>query len=211
MTVLVVVAALAVVFSFVAGFIWNVRKGRELMRWMQDGLTLLGERTTARWLGSSAVEMVIRQARPPFEQVTVIIFLEPRDIPWMWALSRWRGRRDTVILRGHLRRQPRSELEVLDPRSWSGRDALRRMPAAEWSLRQPTAPGALPTWFKGESALERADDLVALADRAGLSVRRLSVRRTEPHFQLHLAPPGAGASARAFFEAVRALGERAPA
>jgi hypothetical protein len=211
MTALVAVVAVAVVCWFAAGTIWNVRRGRELMLWMQGGLSVLGERTTARWLGSTAVEMVIRQAKPPFEQVTVIIFLEPRDMPWMWALSRWRGRRDTVILRGHLRRQPRSELEVLDPGSWSGRDALRRMPPAEWSVRRPTSPGALPTWFRGPSALERADDLVALAGRAGLSVRRLSIRRTEPHFQLHLAPPGAAASPSAFFEAVRALGERAPA
>ena len=211
MTAIVTAAALVVVGWFAAGTIWNVRRGRELMAWMQEGLPVLGERTTVRWLGSTAVEMVIRQAKAPFDQVTVLIFLEPRDIPWMWALSRWRGRRDTLILRGHLRRLPRAELEALDPASWSGRDALRRMGPAEWSRRDAPFPGALPTWVKSPSALERADELVALAGRAGLSVRRLSVRRTEPHFQLHLAPPRAGTSAGAFFEAVRALGERAPA
>ena len=100
MTLPITVLALALLAWFMAGTIWNVRRGRELMRWMQGGLPLLGQRTTVRWLGSTAVEMVIRQARPPFQEATVLIFLEPRDVPWMWALSRRRGRRDPVSLRG---------------------------------------------------------------------------------------------------------------
>ena len=63
MTELIGIAAVAVVAWFAAGTIWNVRTGRELMRWMQDGLPLLGSRTTVRWLGSTAVEMVIGDAR----------------------------------------------------------------------------------------------------------------------------------------------------
>ncbi len=43
MTELIGVAAVAVVAWFAAGTIWNVRAGRELMRWMQGGLPLLGE------------------------------------------------------------------------------------------------------------------------------------------------------------------------
>ena len=79
------------------------------MRWMQGGLKLLGERTTVRWLGSTAVELGNREAKAPFEEVTVVVFLEPRDVPWMWALSRARGRRDTLIVRGQLRRPPRKK------------------------------------------------------------------------------------------------------
>lgn len=211
MTLAIAVLAVLVVVWFAAGTAWNVRKGSALMRWMQGGLPVLGERTTVRWLGSTAVEMVIQKARPPFEQVTLVIFLEPRDVPWMWALGRGTGRRDTLIIRGRLRRAPQADAEALDPASWSGRDALHGIASAEWSVRGPASPGGLSTWYKTPASLARADDLVELAGRAGLSVRRLSVRRTEPHLQLHVAPPGAGASASAFFEAVRALGERAPA
>src|SRR5512143_1159603 len=57
MSELIAVAAVAVVAWFAWGTIANVRKGRELMRWMQGGLPALGERTTVRWLGSSVVEM----------------------------------------------------------------------------------------------------------------------------------------------------------
>ncbi len=77
-TLLLAAVSVVVVGWFAAGTVFNIRKGTALMRWMQGGLPLLGERTTVRWLGSTAVEMVIRQAKAPFEQVTLVIFLEPR-------------------------------------------------------------------------------------------------------------------------------------
>ena len=127
MTELIGIAAVVVVAWFAAGTIWNVHLGRETMRWMQDGLPSLGERTTVRWLGSSAVELVIDKGKAQFARAAVVIFLEPRDLPW-WPLSRLRGRRDTLIVRGVLKRIPNVELEALDPSSWSGRDALPRVP-----------------------------------------------------------------------------------
>jgi hypothetical protein len=210
-TAVITVVAVLLVAWFAAGTAWNVRRGSNLLRWMQGGLPALGERTTVRWLGSTAVEMVIREARPPFQRAVVLIFLEPRDMPWMWALSRPRGRRDTLIIRGWLRRPPKADLEALDPKSWSGRDALRGVASSEWSVRPPSARGGVATYYRSAGALARADALLDMARGASLTVRRLSVRSGEPHFQLHLAPPGASVSASAVFEAVRALGERASA
>jgi hypothetical protein len=206
MTGLVGIAAVAIVAWFAAGTIWNVRKGRELMRWMQGGLPVIGERTTVRWLGSTAVELVVNQGKAQFARMTVVIFLEPRDLPW-WPLSRLRGRRDTLIIRGVLRRVPSFELEALDPASWSGRDALPRVPR-EWPVRQAAAPSAA-VHHASAAALVHAEALLALARRAGMEVARLSVRRTEPHFQLHVRLPDRRQSARNFFEAVHALAERA--
>lgn len=203
MTELVGIAAVVLVAWFAAGTIWNVRKASALMRWMQGGLGALGERTTVRWLGSTAVEMGLRGARAPFSAVTLVIFLEARDLPW-WGIGRARGRRDTLIVRGVLGRAPALELEVLDPASWSGRDALRRVPK-EWAER----PGALVVHYAAGAALARADALLAACARDGLVVRRLSVRRTEPHFQIHIDLPDTGKPAREFFEAVRALAELA--
>jgi hypothetical protein len=208
MTELIAIAAIALVAWFAAGTIWNVRRGSALMRWMQGGLPVLGERTTVRWLGSSVVEMAIRDGKAPFAGVTLLIFLEARDMPWMWALGRSRGRRDTLIVRGVLRRTPKVELEALDPASWSARDARPRVPA-EWPVRQPAAPGGLVVHHTNAQALERADALLALAQSAGLQVARLSVRRTEPNFQLHVALPDSRQGARDFFEAVHTLAERA--
>lgn len=210
MTELIAIVAVAVVAWFAAGTIWNIRKGRLLMRWMQDGLPALGERTTMRWLGSSAVEMTIREAKAPFTSVTLIIFLEPRDMPWMWALSRSRGRRDMLIVRGALRRTPAAEFEALVPGSWSERDVLPRVPA-DWKRRDPANAGDLVVHHASSDGITQADVLLAFAARAGLEVRRLSVRRTEPNFQLHVALPEERQAARAFFEAIRAVAERARA
>ena len=173
------------------------------MRWMQEGLPLLGSRTTVRWLGSTVVEMVIGDARAPFTSATLLIFLEPRDLPW-WPLSRARGRRDTLIVRGALRQAPALELEAFDPRSWSGRDALPRVPRG-WLARE----GAIAVHYESTPALERADALIARAQGAGMRLARLSVRRAGPHFQLHVALPDRQRPAREFFEAVHALAELA--
>ena len=210
MTELVGVAAVTIVAWFAAGTIWNVRKGSALMRWMQGGadggLRALGERTTVRWLGSTALEMVIRDAKAPFTGVSLVIFLEARDLPWMWALGRSRGRRDTLIVRGVLRRSPALELEALDPASWSGRDALARVPR-QWPLREAAAQGGLVVHYANAGALARADELLALAERAGLTVKRLSLRRAEPNLQIHIAFPDGRQPAHEFFEAVHALAE----
>lgn len=211
MTEFIGVAAVAVVAWFAAGTIWNVRKGNALMRWMQGGaeggLRALGERTTVRWLGSTAVEMVLSDAKPPFAAATLVIFLEPRDLPW-WPISRARGRCDTLIIRGVLRRTPAVEIEALDAASWSGRDALPRVPP-DWLVSPRAAPGGLIVHHASAGALAHAYALLALIERAGLVTMRLSVRRTEPHFQLHVRLPDCRKPAGDFFKAVRDLAERA--
>jgi len=204
MTALIAIAAVALVAWFAAGTIWNVRRGHAVMRWMQDGLPLLGERTTVRWLGSSAVEMVIREGKAPFASATLVIFMEARDTPWMWALGRLRGRRDLLIVRGVLRRAPSLECEVLEAGSWSAREAQSRVPR-EWAQDNV---GVLA--IHGASAEARAFAVVLLeqARGVGLTVKRLSVRRNEPHFQIHVGLPGVGQPANGFFTAVRGLAER---
>jgi hypothetical protein len=208
MTELIAVAAVAIVAWFAAGTIWNIRRSRMLMRWMQGGLPVLGGRTTVRWLGSTAVEMTIRDGKKPFASATLVIFLEARDVFWMWGLGRLRGRRDTLIIRGVLRNSPKTQFEAFGPVSWSGRDVRQRVPA-EWGIRQAAEAGGLVVHHADAGALDRADVLLREAKRAGMAVKRLSVRRTEPNFQLHISLPDGRQDARAFFEAIHALAEGA--
>jgi hypothetical protein len=194
---------------FAVGSAANVRRGNAVLKWMQGGLKQIGDKATVRWLGTTSVDLVLARAKGPFEQASVVVFLEPRDLPWLWALSRYRGRRDTLILRALLGRPPLEELELLDRESWSGREALSRMKEERWSVREPSAPGELPAYYKFETALARAEALLAPTRAAGLAVRRLSVRKTEPHLTVHVDLPAASSDAAGFFEAIRALGEAA--
>jgi len=194
---------------FAFGVIWNIRHGNAVLRWMQDGLPRLGEKTTLRWLGSSAVELSIAKARPPFRRVELLLVMEPRDVPWFWLIARSRGRRDLLIVRGQLVTAPPFEYDLLSPGSWSEREALGRGEARPWeselldgaNFRAPAptrplsrriAPGALEAARKIQPA-----------------VWRLSSRREFPQLELHVPlPQPRQADARQFFDALRALAER---
>lgn len=194
---------------FAAGSIWNVRKGKAALRWIQGGLPLLGERTTVRWLGTTSVEMVIAKARKPFEQATLVIFLEPRDVPWIWGPSHLRGRRDTLIVRARLAKTATADLEAIDVASWSGREARSRISGERWELREPEGTEPLPLFYKLERAPALADECLALLRKEGLTVRRLSIRRNEPHVQIHVDLPSAATGAAEVFAVIRNIGERA--
>jgi hypothetical protein len=195
--------------AFAVGSALNVRRGNAAMAWLQGGLKQLGDKATVRWIGTTAVQLGLADAKAPFEEVVVVLFLEPRDLPWLWALSRWRGRRDTLIVRGRLAHPPAEDLELLDRGSWSGRDALRSLKRERWTVREPAASDALAAYCKYESALAKGDALAALAREGGAAVRRLAVHRAEPHLTLHVDLPAASVDAAGFFRTVRALGELA--
>ena len=194
---------------FALGVVWNIRRGNAVLKWMQAGLPRLGEKTTLRWLGSSAVELVIAKARPPFRRVELVLVLEPRDVPWFWLLARLRGRRDILIVRGQLTAAPQFEYELSAPGSWSERETLRRgemrgweaealgearfrAPAPTRSLSRQIAPGAL-----------------AAARKVRPTVWRLASRREYPQIELHVPLPDPRQDdAVQFFTALRALAEQ---
>ena len=195
--------------SFALGSASNVKRGNRALKWLQGALKALGDKATVRWIGTTAVDLGLASAKAPFESATVVVFLEPRDIPFVWAYSRLRGRRDTLIVRARLGKPPVQDVELLDRASWSGRDALSRMKDERWSVREPAAPGGLAAFTRFDEALARADALEQEARSPGVTVRRLSVRRNDPHLELHVDLPAASCDAAGFFRTVRSLGELA--
>lgn len=204
--------ALLALVAFVLGWFAlgsgaNVKRGNRALKWLQGGLKAVGDKATVRWIGTTAVDLSLASAKAPFESASLVVFLAPRDLPWLWAISRARGRRDTLILRARLHKPPLADVEMLDRASWSGRDALRGMKEERWSVREPSEPGGLAVFTKFDEALARADELWREARAAGATVRRLAVRRNEPHLEFHVDLPADSLDSSGFFRSVRALAE----
>lgn len=197
---IVIALLLIVMLGFALGTGWNVRKGNRLMAWLQDGLPILGRRTTLRWLGSSAAELRIADAESPFRDATVIVVLEPRDVAFLWAFARSRGRRDFVILRANLERAPRFSADIGDPRGWTGRPGEPEggERSVDWpdGVRATFGPGA------DEAAIRRAWERLSAAS-AGLW--RLTVQPIVPHLEVHARPPAADVPSRRLIDPVREL------
>jgi hypothetical protein len=169
-----------VVGWFAVGTQLNVRKGETVLKWLQDGLPLIGEKATLRWLGSSAVELKIEDARAPFRSAQVLVLLEPRDVPLIWWYFRLRGRRDLFIFRGELRSGPRRELEVLDVAAWSARRAYARVKADQWPAVNAPAPLSA---FAAQASTD-ASAAIRAAALDGCPLARLSLRRSEPNLEI---------------------------
>ena len=72
---LFVLVIVFVVGWFAAGTYFNIRRGHKVLEWLQQGLTLLGERTSLRWLGSAVVELRIAKAKQPFREAEIVSLL----------------------------------------------------------------------------------------------------------------------------------------
>jgi hypothetical protein len=171
---------------FAVGTQLNIRKGERVLRWLQEGLRLAGEKTTLRWLGSSAVELKLQKPRKPFRQLDVFIVMEPRDVPFVRWFFRARGRRDLLIVRIESSDTPKFELEVMDEGAWSSRDARAEVRRKHWAWSPvETGPGsALTAYAQGVGAAEAAPGLLGLATLPGCSLVRLAVHSATPHLEV---------------------------
>jgi hypothetical protein len=175
---------LLVMLWFAIGTQRNIRKGNEILRWLQTGLPMLGRKATMRWLGSSAVELGIANAEAPFREATVVIVLEPRDVSVLWVYARSRGRRDFLIVRANLRRPPRFSMDVGDPSGWTGRPETG---GPDWRTDDwPDGCIALAGPGADEALIRSAWDVLG---KASDGVWRLTVQPVVPHLEVHLRPP----------------------
>ncbi len=91
---ILVIVVIVVMGWFAIGFIYNLRRGDAVLKWMQAGLPDIGPRTTFRWLGTSVAELVIAKAKNPFRRLETLLVLAPRDVFWMMIVSAFQA--DTI-------------------------------------------------------------------------------------------------------------------
>jgi hypothetical protein len=200
----IVIIAVAIFMGwFAIGMIYNLRRGDALLKWMQAGLPLIGPRTTFRWLGSSVAELGIAKAKRPFQRLDTLLVLRPRDVFWMTIIALFQGRDDVLIFRAHLNALPLLDLELADPKTWTGRTALRQVADRGWEaadyhgLRLMAPKGLLDL---AATTLDRlAVPMQALSPR----YVRLSLRKTAPNFEVHVPfPDPRKTDAQVYFQAL---------
>jgi len=211
--VIVIIAVAVFMGWFAVGMIYNLRRGDKILKWMQDGLPLIGQKTTFRWLGTSVAEMGIAKAKRPFHRLDVLLVLKPRDVFWMTILALFQQRDDILIFRAALATPPLLDLELADPKTWSGREALAKSAKRGWEatdyrgLRLMAPKGLL------NLAAETLDRLAVPMQSLSPRYVRLSLRKTAPNMEVHLPFPNPSeADAKAYFQSLcdlgRAVGER---
>jgi hypothetical protein len=178
-----IIVVITVVGWFALGTQRNIRKGNDALRWLQDGLKLLGEKANLRLLGSSAVELTIPSAKKPFRQAELIVVLEPRDVPFLWWYYRARGRRDLLIVRGQLRCTPGFEFEALDRRCWTTQAAEKQLRLRDWDSVTLLESSPLVAYTAGDAP--SASRLLQAVALPGCTPVRLGIRRTGAHLEVH--------------------------
>lgn len=205
----ILIAAVIVLMGwFALGVLYNLRRGDALLKWMQGGLPMIGQKSTFRWLGTSVAELVIAHARRPFRRLEILLVLKPRDVFWMTLLALYQGRSDIVIYRGQLTTAPPTDLELVDPKSWSGRGAFQQFSDRSWESRpyqglQLMAPVGLL-----DLAAQTLDGLALPMKKFSDRYVRFSLRRdaSQPHFEVQVPFPAYRTrDARQYFEALRGL------
>jgi hypothetical protein len=198
---------------FAIGVLFNLRRGDALMKWMQNGLPSIGQRTTFRWLGTSVVELVIAHAKKPFRRLETLLVLKPRDVFWLTIQAYFQGRSDFVIFRAQLTTAPLTDLDLIEPKSFSGRTLLKQLDNQKWDSQ--AYKGMLLLAPKGllGLAVTTLDKLSSPMERLSPRYVRLSLRRNEPNLEIHVPfPPYRTTDAGRYFEALRelaaAVGER---
>jgi hypothetical protein len=198
---------------FAIGVLFNLRRGDALMKWMQNGLPSIGQRTTFRWLGTSVVELVIAHAKKPFRRLETLLVLKPRDVFWLTIQAYFQGRSDFVIFRAQLTTPPLTDLDLIDTKSFSGRTLLKQRDNQKWDSQ--AYKGMLLLAPKGllGLAVTTLDKLSSPMEKLSSRYVRLSLRRNEPNLEIHVPfPPYRTTEAGRYFEALRelavAVGER---
>jgi hypothetical protein len=210
----ILVLAVVIVMSWFAfGVIFNLRRGEAVLKWMQTGLPGVGPRTSFRWLGTSVAELAISKAKKPFRSLDILLVLAPRDVFWMTILAAVQGRRDTLIFRATLNTPPFLDLELADPKSWSGRTALTQVAQRNWESRPYQNMQLMAPRGYLDLAAQTLDRLAGPMQNLSPLYVRFSLRKNTPNLEVHLPfPDHRHMDAVRYFEALknlaRAVGER---
>ena len=130
LTAVLVVAAFFLVWYYGA-FVYTRRLARRIGTELKRAVVVLGGTSKIQWFGPGAFRMKTEGANPPFQEFSLTVTLRPREMPINWAIGTAQDRRDAALIEASLRKDPRIEFELVDPKTRIGRRRSRSK--ADWS------------------------------------------------------------------------------
>lgn len=190
-TVVVIGLCTFLVLWYGVGHIHNRRLGRRLYLWLESGLTVLGGRGEAGWIGTpaSGARIHITHAEPPFTRLEITLLLARREVPLLWLIDHLRGRRDGLIIRATLRSPRRGEIEVRSAGRGRQTPSTGNAPPsrqAAWTDEQ--GPWGLSIAWRGKGVEDQLAGLKPWLERYGAHLQRFSWQNHDPHVQLQMNP-----------------------
>jgi hypothetical protein len=181
---LAIVALSALLLAwYIAGHLYNRRRGRRLRRWLAEGLDVLGGERKEGWIGSPATgaRINVTRAEAPFRRLEITLLLANREIPLLWLLDHLRRRRDRIIIRATLRSPRRGGVQVRS----SGRTERQ---AESWTWQE--GPHGLHVGCRDHNARRLVTALEPWLDVYGARLSRFDWQKQDPHVYLQLRIAG---------------------
>ncbi|MCC7161597.1 MAG: hypothetical protein IT331_03815 [Anaerolineae bacterium] len=204
---LVLVILLALLLWYLLGMQFNIRRGRRALRWLEQGLPIVGEKAALNWSGVSHVEIQVHKAKEPFRAADVIIDLVPRQAPFWWLWKKNASGRDTVIVRAQLRTAPRFDLVSHSPHVRAD-EQLKRSGTGQWTAVQGGLANAMVADIRGNISPYAVNRLIMQTTLEGMTLTRLVVHRSAPNLEVHyLLPQFEQVSSQRVFVGIHQLGE----
>lgn len=193
LSAVIAIALLFLVWYLVGSWV-NRRRMADAARWVHRGLAHYHDpragraKESIKWLSTNAFNMLLENPKPPFAGVLATVLLQSRDMLTVWLSDRLSGRRDLLLLRYELKRQPIWGVEIFRPRGLLAGEARRVAREEGWSI-EPSADGRLLAAHGGGQAEQLCRELLAVLGERREGIVRLGVRRQAPHLTLALDLP----------------------
>lgn len=191
---------------YLIGMQYNIRRGRRALRWLEQGLPMVGEKAALNWTGVSQAQIQVAKAKDPFRSAQVLIHMQPREIPLWWFWHRAPAQ-DTLIFRAQLRAAPRFDLVSHSPHVPAD-EQLKRHGTGQWSAVQGGLANAMNADIRGSISPYAVNRLIVQTTLEGMTLTRLVVHRSAPNLEVHyLLPQFEQVSPQRLFTSLHQLGE----
>lgn len=198
---------LTLLLWYLMGMQYNIRRGRRALKWLEQGLPVIGEKAALNWSGVSHVQIQLTKAKEPFRSADVSIDLVPHEIPFWWLWKANAAKQNTIVLRAQLRTAPRFDLVSHSPHV-SADEQLKRSGTGQWTAVQGGLANSMSADIRGSISPYAVNRLIMQTTLEGMTLTRLVVHRSAPNLEVHyLLPQFAQVSSQRVFTGVHQLGK----